>query len=113
MSDMASRLETGLVPFGHGCHAVVDPAPGLYAFWLRGTCLYIGMTENLERRIAEHESAEANPSLRRYFCRFPGEIEMSIAYVDADACRLRAMESETVARLLPLANVKNGEGVRS
>ena len=109
---MASRLETGLVPFGHGSHAVVDPAPGLYAFWLRGTCLYIGMTENLERRMAEHESAEANPSLRHYFTKFPGEIEMSIAYIDADVGRLRTMESETIAQLRPLANAKNEGGVR-
>lgn len=104
MSDMAGLLGTGLVPFGHGSHGAVDPAPGLYAFWLRGTCLYVGMSENLARRISEHEAAEANPALLRYFRRFPGEIEMSTAYVDAGAGRLRALESESIARLRPLAN---------
>ena len=80
MSETARRLEAGPVPFGRGSHKVVDPLPGLYAFWVRGACLYVGMTANLERRILEHETAEDNPALGRYFGAYPGEIKVSIAY---------------------------------
>ena len=111
MSDMTQRLGSNLVPFGHGCHEVVDSIPGLYAFWLRGTCLYVGMTENMARRISEHETAEINPFLSQYFCKFPGEIEMAIAYVNTDARCLKDLESECIARLRPLTNAKNTGGV--
>ena len=110
MSDIANHLEADLVPFGHGCHAVLEATPGLYAFWLRGTCLYVGMTENLERRISQHEAAECNTALRRYFCKFAGEIKMSIVYVRADIHRLRDLESESIATLRPVTNAKSGGG---
>ena len=112
VSDMTRRLESDLAPFGHGCHEVVDPVPGLYAFWLRGTCLYVGMTGNLERRISEHENAETNPELSHYFAKFPGEIMMSLAAIDGDSCRLRDLESESIAKLRPVTNAKNGGGAR-
>lgn len=109
---MANLLKTGLALFGHGSHVVVDPMPGLYAFWLRGTCLYVGMSENLARRVSEHETAEANPALNRYFCKFPGEIKMSIVYVNADANRLRDLESESIVKLRPLTNTNREGGPR-
>lgn len=113
VSDMSSRLEGNMVPFGHGCHATVDPAPGLYAFWLRGTCLYVGMTGNLERRISEHEVAEGNAALGDYFRKFPGEIKMSIAYVATGIRFLRDLESESIAALRPITNAQNGGGNRA
>ena len=113
VSDMPSRLEANLVPFGHGCHATVDPVPGLYAFWLRGTCLYVGMTKNLERRISEHEAAEDNATLEYYFSKFGGEIKMSIAYVTTSIHFLRELESESIAALRPITNAQNGGGNRT
>lgn len=112
MSDMAALLAAHLVPFGYGCYEAVDPGPGLYAMWLRGTCLYVGMSEDLRRRISEHETAENNRNLDDYLRRFPGEIMMSVVRVNADIKHLRSLELQTISELRPLANARGGGGVQ-
>lgn len=110
MSSVAGLLSSNLAPFGHGCHKVVDPGPGLYAMWLRGQCLYVGMSEYLRRRISQHETAEDNQDLADYYRQFPGEIQVSVVHVDAGAARLRQLESEVINKLRPAANSRGSGG---
>ena len=110
MSSVAGLLSANLMPFGHACHEVVDPGPGLYAMWLRGQCLYVGMSEDLRRRISQHETAEDNQDLADYYREFPGEIRVSIVHIDSNAARLRQLESEAIEELRPATNSRGGGG---
>ena len=112
MSSVASQLSSNLVAFGHACHEVVDRGPGLYAMWLRGQCLYVGMSEDVRRRISQHETVEDNQDLVDYYRQFPGEIRLSVVHVEADAVRLRRLESIAIKELRPVANSRGGRGVR-
>ena len=102
MSDVNDRLRHGTVPFGYGYFETVPEEPGLYSFWLRGRCLYVGMSDNLQRRMRDHESREANAELARYFGDFPREIEVSAVPVRGD---LRRLESDAIRDLHPVTNV--------
>lgn len=106
MSEIADALRNSRVPFDSRSHERIDASPGLYAFWLRGTCLYVGMSEDLRRRIYQHENFEDNPELDRHFKAYPHEIEISVAYKDADSVILRRLEQEAIRELNPLANVQ-------
>ena len=112
MSNITSRLTANLMPFGHGCHQVVDPGPGLYAMWLRDQCLYVGMSEDLRRRIAQHETHEDNQDLVDYYRRFPSEVQIAIVHVDVEAGHLRQLESEAIDKLRPIVNKRSSGGVR-
>lgn len=110
MSSVSSLLPANSVPFGHACHELVDPGPGLYAMWLRGQCLYVGMSEDLRRRIFEHESTEDNQDLADYYRQFPREIRMSVVHVDVDAAHLRQLESKAIKKLRPITNSRRNGG---
>lgn len=113
MSSVAGLLSSNLAPFGQGFHEVVDQGPGLYAMWLRGQCLYVGMSEDLRRRIFEHETSEDNQDLVKHYSCFPGEILISVVYLDAEAARLRQLESNAIVKLRPVANIRGSRGARS
>lgn len=104
MSDVVWALRTGQRPFDYLFYNQVRGAGGLYGFWLRSTCLYVGMSENLRRRIAEHCKNEANVDLKTYVSSCPGEIMISIVYVDASADQLRRLESAAIRELRPVTN---------
>lgn len=105
MSDAADLLRRRLVPFGYQHHEVVPDAPGLYSFWLRGVCLYVGMSDDLQRRVREHESCEANPDLARHFRAYRDEISISVVPHGGD---LRRLESEAIRELRPATNATGG-----
>ena len=106
---MVSALMSCPMPFGYGSHETVDESPGLYSFWARGTCLYVGMSENIRRRIKEHETAEANAELAKYFADFAEEIEFSVVYADMPEAVLRRLELDAVKRLRPLTNMQGAD----
>lgn len=108
MSEIAD-LRSPRAPFGSGSHERISASPGLYAFWLRDTCLYVGMSEDLRRRIYQHENFEDNPELDRHFQAYPHEIEISVAYKDAASVVLRRLEQEAIRELNPLANVQRDQ----
>ena len=104
MSDVVSRLSDCPIPFGRMSYEHVDESPGLYCFWVRGTCLYVGMSTNLKRRLKEHCEAEDNERLSEYFEAYGAEIDAVIVYRDAPEARLRELESDAIKKLRPLAN---------
>ena len=106
MSDVADKLRRRPVPFGYEHHEVVPGVPGLYSFWLRRRCLYVGMSDGLQRRIREHESSEANPELARYFAAYRDEIRISAVPVHGGDLRL--LESEAIRELRPVTNAAGG-----
>ena len=91
-------------PFHYAYHNHVSPQPGLYCFWLRTRCLYVGMSEDLQRRMAQHCTAEDNPKLARHFQTYSEEIRVSITYLDMPASRLRHIESRIISTLKPICN---------
>ena len=112
MSSLTSLLTTNFMPFGHSCHEVVDPGPGLYAMWLRGQCLYVGMSEDIRRRISQHENSEDNQDLAAYYRQFPSEVRIAVVHVDVDAYQLRRLESEAIEKLRPIVNKRGGGALR-
>ncbi len=109
MSEILGRLRSDLAPFGHACHEGIDAAAGLYSFWLRGCCLYVGMSEDLRRRVLEHETAESNARLAGYFKTYPREIKISAVRVEGTPRDLRRLESAAICKLRPVAN-RRGRG---
>ena len=110
MSNVADLLSSDFMPFGHACHEVIDSGPGLYAMWLRGQCLYVGMSEDVRRRVYQHETFEDNKELADYYRHFPGEIWISVVHIDAKPVRLRQLESHAIKRLRPAANTRGSGG---
>ena len=106
MSDIAGRLKNAAVPFGYLRHGAVPDGPGLYSFWLRGRCLYVGMSDDLRRRIHQHATMEANPALARYFAAYRNEIKVSA--VPVRGADLRREEAGAIEELRPATN-RTGE----
>lgn len=106
MSDVVSRLSGRPAPFGSMSYEGVDDSPGLYSFWVRGRCLYVGKSDtSLRRRLKEHCEAEDSPLLRENFEAYGTEIKAVVAYYeDVSEERLRELESEAIRKMRPLAN---------
>ena len=104
MSDIVSELSKGVVSFGYNSPDQVDAASGLYCFWVRGKCLYVGMSANLQRRLRQHCTIEDNPTLKNYFNVYRNEINMSLAYKNTSESELRTLESYAISQLHPIAN---------
>lgn len=103
--SIISRLTDPKLPFGHLFYERVDEESGLYCFWLRGRCLYVGISTNLRRRLREHCEAENNPILAKHFRVYPGEIMAVIAYEHgASEPHLRRLESYAISNMKPIAN---------
>lgn len=105
MSDIVGRLSAHPRLFGRMSYESVDESPGLYCFWVRGRCLYVGMSStSLKRRLKEHCEAEDNELLSEYFETYGEDIEIVIVYSDAPEQSIRELESEAIRKLYPLAN---------
>lgn len=107
MSDdsVVSALSGPLAPFGHMSSEHADESPGLYSFWVRGTCLYVGMSMNLRQRLRQHCESEDNGQLRECFEAYSTEIKFAVMYHhDITEPRLRKLESGAIKAMHPLAN---------
>ena len=104
VSDVVEGLRTGQRLFDSMFYNQVMDSPGLYSFWLRGRCLYVGMSIDLKRRIGEHCTDETNISLRNYLKSYPNEIMISFVYRNSDPARLRRMEADAIKKLNPISN---------
>lgn len=104
VSDIVSILTKDSVPFGYSSHESVNESPGLYCFWLRNACLYVGMSTNLKRRLIQHCTMEDNPILKSHFHTYANEISLSLAYKNVAEKDLRSLESRAISKLRPLAN---------
>lgn len=106
MSDIVSALRCSPARFDSRSRERIDARPGLYAFWLRGICLYVGMSEDLRRRIYEHATSEDNPKLAYHFETYPYDIEISIAYKNVDSATLHQLELQAISILRPIDNIQ-------
>lgn len=107
--DIMSRLVSEKKSFAYDFHNQITNSRGLYCFWLRDSCLYVGMSEDLQRRIAEHSHAEDNPLLIKYFKAYSNEIKISFIYLDFSTDKLKHIESKVILELRPMANRKGLE----
>lgn len=104
VSDVILRLVAEQVPFGYTHYEHVDESPGLYCFWVRGTCLYVGMSTNLKKRLHSHCVAENNPILKEHFISYRNEIQLSLAYISVSVDKLCEFERQVISKLRPIAN---------
>lgn len=106
MSEIILRLKSETQSFDYNFHNGVHSSAGLYSFWLRSKCIYVGMSMNMQRRIEQHSHDESNPQLRQYFETYPNEIKISFVYVDSTEPKIRNIESEIISRFHPDANTQ-------
>lgn len=104
VSDIVGKLSRDHMPFGYNSYEHIEDSPGLYSFWVRGTCLYVGMSTSLKRRLEEHCRAESNPILKEYFEAYKNEIMLSMAYKCMPDDKLLKLESRAISALVPIAN---------
>ena len=107
MSDdpVVSALSGPLTPFGHMSSEYADESPGLYSFWVRGTCLYVGMSMNIRQRLRQHCESEDNEQLRECFEVYSTEIKLAVMHHHGiTEPRLRELESGAIKDMRPLAN---------
>ena len=103
---LADCLRNGRRPFTHMFdHRIGRTEQGLYAFWLRSSCLYVGMSTVLRRRIHQHRMQEHNDTLSRYFIAFWSDIEASFVALNGKTePELRRAEREVIQQLRPRTN---------
>ena len=104
VSDLLSELSRCHLSFGYRSYEQVDESPGIYCFWVRGKCLYVGMSTNLKRRLEQHCNSESNPILKNHFEAYRNEISLSFAYKNVSESELFKIESHTISILHPIAN---------
>lgn len=94
-------------PFTYNYHNQFgENVRGLYAFWARGMCLYVGMSENIGTRIYQHRMNEHNRELDRYFSAFAREIDVAcIQMQDKTRRELRQLERKAICNLRPITNI--------
>lgn len=102
--DFINALRSELRPFDYMFHEQVLNTAGLYSFWLRKMCLYVGMSMDLRRRIEEHSRSEPNIRFRGYINHYPNEIMISIVYLNYDESMLRKLETKAIRQLHPITN---------
>ena len=93
-------------PFYINYHSrVCDNISGLYSFWLRGCCLYVGKSMDIKRRLYDHVMSETNADLEKYFKAFDGEIEVSYIHMDGITDKLLLqIEKDIIHGMRPHTN---------
>lgn len=103
-TEIISELESKTKSFDYNFHSNVHSHAGLYSFWLRGKCIYVGMSMNLQRRIEQHSHDETNLKLKTYFETYPYEIKISFVYLTYTESKIKLIESKIISELYPDAN---------
>ena len=108
-TDNIVRRLNRRVPFSYNYHNdLPEKMPGLYSFWVRGCCLYVGMAMNIKRRLSEHDKFDKNPDLAEYFSVFVNEMEVSsVPIPDADREILLMLEQQVTCAMNPKTNKTN------
>ena len=79
---------------------------GLYAFWVNGHCLYVGMSKNIRVRLYQHRMRPHNDSLALYMRAFYKHVEVAIASMpDVPENCLGQIEQKMIHALHPLTNI--------
>lgn len=80
-------------------------------FEINRTCVYVGESKNLRRRLGEHmPDSEQNPRLRRYMQ--DNSADLVVWFKLVDPAKTRIVQDELVARLLPRFNTAGIPGER-
>lgn len=79
---------------------------GLYAFWVNGHCLYVGMSKNIGTRLYQHRMRQHNDSLALYMRAFWEHIEVAVASMpDTPESCLGRIEQKMIHALRPRTNI--------
>ena len=104
IDNIAKHLEKR-AKFDYNYHNRIDAdASGLYSFWLRGCCLYVGKSTTLRNRIKSHRYDETNDELGEYMRAFSNEIEVSYINLTNNDPVLKQLEEATIRTMRPLTN---------
>ena len=106
ISEIMSQLKSETKSFDYNFHTNVDSYSGLYSFWLRDKCIYVGMSTNLQKRIEQHSHDESNSKLKKYFETYPNEIKISFVYLSNTETEIRHIESKIISEFYPDANTQ-------
>ena len=105
VSDIVKRLSKDLTNFGQMVYENVDDVAGLYCFWVRGKCLYVGKSMSLKTRLKQHCEFQTNPILVEYFDVYSTEIKMALVFEPGmNDAELYKLESEAIKKMSPIAN---------
>ena len=107
--DSLVKVLSNVRPFDYNYHnRVGDGAGGLYSFWLRGCCLYVGLSMDIRRRLWQHRTNETNQELDRYMRAFSKEIEVSHVILEGITGRvLEDIEAKVIRSMNPKTNRQN------
>ena len=96
-------------PFTYNYHNTVgEEVCGLYSFWLRGCCLYVGQSMDIRRRLWEHRTNETKPDLAKYMSAFSEDIEVShIELENITEKVLEDIEARVIRHMGPKTNRQN------
>ena len=97
-------------PFDYDYHNRVGKVNGLYSFWLNGCCLYIGISDNIGRRLWNHRTNATNTRLDEYMFAFGDKIEAS--YVELEEMsrhELELLEDKLIKSMKTKTNVQHAD----
>jgi len=77
--------------------------PGIYVFWRGSLCIYVGITNNLRRRLLKHYSDSHNPMLR---CWIDSAYELHLEYLEVRLREHQLIRERTViSKFDPVCNI--------
>jgi hypothetical protein len=81
-----------------------DAAFGVYGFWYRRLCIYIGsaIDQPLQQRLLQHWMKSHNSELRSYLIAFPEEMQFAVKMMAQK--RAKTAERLYIERCAPLTN---------
>jgi excinuclease UvrABC nuclease subunit len=93
------------IPFRRSSIETVIPAEsGIYMFWSKKFCLYVGKADNLRERLISHWGKSHNPDLRLWIKAHGADLCITFKTIDEN---LQNAEQELIDRLSPHLNKIN------
>lgn len=95
--------EIGRLPFTYQNIESVPRDPGIYTFWFKQRCLYVGRSKDLHGRLTQHWRGSHNRTLRLWIDGYRPDLLFD--YRLTPQIRLPAVEESLIQRLHPEANI--------
>ena len=107
MDSDSACLPNGGIPFRRSTIEVVVPQKsGIYVFWSKRFCLYVGKADVLRERLLRHWVASHNPDLRLWIRAHGSKLSVTYKLVESD---LQNAEQSYIDMLSPHLNKINAK----
>ena len=86
--------------------STIPEEPGVYAFWFRNNCIYVGKTEQqtLKKRILDHWRDPQNPGLRLWLKAQRNKIDISFRVIN-NISQIKVYEKYYINYFQPRTNI--------